>query len=233
MIIAQKYQQYAPRQSIGPRTVESEPRHGVTVGVARGVGPTTTRASTATRDAHVRCVFFFHPSPHRARASLKSRASSRTPHRPTSRINRKSSHRPIARRHHRRRRCDPYLGDGGTEEGVGGSLDDHRHGAARKTSDDDDHGQSRDHSLILSSISSHALDKPARGRHRVRRPHTHVFPKSRAPSSPPLELRRTTETPRLAVFVTEVVTVRVVVIFCCASIVRVCAGKRRRRRRLE
>jgi len=67
------------------------------------------------------------------------------------------------------------------------------------------------HSLIH---PSHALDKPARGRHRVYRLHTHVFPKSRAPSSPPLELRRTTETPRLAVFVTEVVTVRVVVIFC-------------------
>lgn len=68
-----------------------------------------------------------------------------------------------------------------------------------------------DHSFSHPPI---ALDKPARGRHRVRRLHTHVFPKSRAPSSPPLELRRTMETPRLAVFVTEVVTVRVVVIFC-------------------
>ena len=210
MIIAQKYQQYAPRQSIGPRTVESEPRHGVTVGVARGVGPTTTRASTATHDAHVRCVYFFpRVSSPRARESVVARIVADPSS--TDVAHQSHRHRPIARRHHRRRRCDPYLGDGGTEEGVGGSLDDHRHGAARETSV---HGQSRDHSLILSSISSHALDKPARGRHRVRRPHTHVFPKSRAPSSPPLELRRTTETPRLAVFVTEVVTVRVVVIFC-------------------
>lgn len=40
----------------------------------------------------------------------------------------------------------------------------------------------------------------------VRYPHNHltyVLPKSRAPSSPPLELRRTMETPRLAVVLTE------------------------------
>ena len=70
------------------------------------------------------------------------------------------------------------------------------------------------HAIIHSLIHPTLWISPRINHHRVRRRHTHVFPKSRAPSSPPLELRRTMETPRLAVFVTEVVTVRVVVIFC-------------------
>jgi len=177
-----------------------------------------------------------------------------------------SSSTPLSCARARRRRS--YLGDGGTEEGVGGSLDDHRHGAARET-----HRR-----RVVSHASSfiQSLDKPARargsviiivhpsaptrdatdpsrdvhdetatiyflyhftpvhrsigsiGRRRARHPSfinpihrgrgvrhpqsinqsfvrstTYVLPKSRAPSSPPLELRRTMETPRLAVVLTE------------------------------
>jgi len=62
------------------------------VGVARGVGPTTTRASTATHDAHVRCVYFFpRVSSPRARESVVARVVAD----PSSTDVAHQSHRPI------------------------------------------------------------------------------------------------------------------------------------------
>ena len=73
--------------------------------------------------------------------------------------------------HHRHRaasarwvgaRTRAYLGDGGAEEGVRGSLDDHRHGAARSKDEDTSRQSHSSRSESIPSTRNHRVDKSAR-----------------------------------------------------------------------